>query len=496
MSSFRYFTSFFLALVFLGGCSRGNHLQLGIDIIQEQKFSILKNKKVALLTHSAAMDSKRKLTLDIFAESKDFQLKVVLLPEHDGSFDSEKLEELKKKGINVHFTHTSTERSPAVGWLKDIDIVVADVQDIGIRYYTYSASVLYAMVKTFEAKKEFVILDRSNPLGNYIGGPLMGKIFPSFLGPIPGEPLFHGMTMGEMANYIKNRGENFEVKCNCGMKGCDHSIFCDKATLKKGKLTVVKVKGWNRKEIMTETGSYRGDSRIDFSPWIKDVDSVFDYATLSFSVLLANGSIGFIDTHKNPKFPGRNFKTFASPYVKSSEILDHLKRYPASLTGYTFTPTKIERTMAGKVETLDALDLTIKNFSQTTPAFLGLVLYSLAQEWVPECDWEAFEKIVTAGTNSAQATVTAAATPQPNKILPASARDLKKLTLTQQKSLRKAKWDRLTKLQRELLQKHIGDNEFVDNLFNGESIDVIHFRNKWDREATGFYNKTKKYYLY
>jgi uncharacterized protein YbbC (DUF1343 family) len=485
---------FFLVLVFLGGCCRGNHLELGIDIAQRQKFSILKKKKVALLTHSAAMDSKGKLTLDILAESNVFQLKAVLLPEHDGGFDDKKLEELKKKKIDIHCTHTSTSRSPQIEWLKDIDIVVADVQDIGMRYYTYIASVLYAMAKTFNAGKEFIIFDRTNPLGDSIGGPIVNEKYVSFLAPVSGSPLRHGMTVGEMANYIKNRGENFEVKCDCGMKKCDHGIFCDKATLKKGKLTIVKVKGWNRKKDLTETGSYKEDSKIYFSPWIKNVASIFDYATLSFSVLLASSSIDFIDTHKNPKFPERNFKTFASPHMKSSEILDHLKkRYPESLAGYTLVPTKIERKVAGKVKTLDGLDLTIKNFSQTKPDFLNLALYSLAQEWVPKCDWEAFEKTIATG-NSTQAT--AVAPPQPNTVTPISTRDLKKLTSDQQKGLRKAKWDRITKSQRKLLQKHIGDDEFLNKLFDGESIDVVYFRNKWDREATSFYNKTKKYYFY
>ncbi|MDR2812997.1 MAG: DUF1343 domain-containing protein [Puniceicoccales bacterium] len=473
---------------------KGNKLQLGIDVLQEKKFVVLKKKKVALLTNTSATDSKGKLTLDVFVESKDVQLKALLLPEHNGGFDDKKLEELKKKGIDVHYTHTPTGRSPLVEWFKNIDVVVADIQDIGIRYYTHSSSVLYAMIKAFEASKEFIILDRPNPLGSYIGGPIMDKKYLSFLGPIPGEPLFHGMTIGEKANWIKNRGETFEVKCNCGMKDCAHGIFCNTTTFKKGTLTIVKVKGWNRKKILSQTGSYTLDSQINLSPWIKNVASIFDYAALSFAVLLASSSINFIDTHKNPKFPERNFKTFASPYVKSSEILNFLqKQCPNALVGYALTPIKIEKITAGKTELLDGLDLTIKNFSQTTPALLSLTLFALAQEWVPDCDWETFEKSLT---NAAQTMVTSTpnAVVQNNKTSPI--RDLKKLTLAQQKSLRKAKWDRLPKLQRELFSKHIGNSELINKLFNGESIDVTYFRNKWDREATSFYNETKKYYLY
>jgi uncharacterized protein YbbC (DUF1343 family) len=139
-------------------------LELGIDVLQSRNFSDLKDKKVALLTNASAFDSKGKLTLDIFLENKVCHLKMILFPEHDGGFDDQKLEELKKKNISVHCTHTPTSRSPQVEWLKDIDVVVADMQGLGMRYYTYPASMLYAMAKTFEAAKEFLILDRPNPL--------------------------------------------------------------------------------------------------------------------------------------------------------------------------------------------------------------------------------------------------------------------------------------------------------------------------------------------
>jgi hypothetical protein len=201
---------------------------------------------------------------------------------------------------------------------------------------------------------------------------------------------------------------------------------------------------------------------------------------LSLSSLLGSDFIKFIDTDKNPNFPDRNFKTFAFTTSKASDILSNLQnQYPSSLTGYTLTPIKVEKTIEGKAAILDGLELTIKNFSQTKPALLNLALYVQGQEWVPECDWETFEG------SSVKI-----------KALPTSARDLKKLSLAQQKSLRKMKWDRLTKLQRELIQKHIGDTEFVNKLFNGESIDFAHFRDKWGREVTSFYDKTKKYYLY
>ncbi|MDR0418486.1 MAG: DUF1343 domain-containing protein [Puniceicoccales bacterium] len=535
-------------------------VQLGIDILQSKNFSIIKKKKVALLTNSSAVDSEGNSVLDIFAKSKDFQLKTVLLTEHNGNFDDKKLEELKKKGITIYCTHTPTGRSPLIEWIKEVDVVIADIQDIGIRYYTYSSSVLYTMIKAFEANKEFVILDRPNPLGDYMGGPTMNEKYTCFLGPIPKEPLFHGMTIGEKANHIKNCKKEFEVKCNCGMIGCAHGVFCSATTLKKGKLTIIEIKGWNRKKTLVETGLHTMDSPVSMSPAIQNVASIFEYATISLPLLAGSSYINFFAAVENTCKANCRFKYLYSPCLSPHSLLDRInKKYSFALKGYELTAAQIDRVNGTK---MDCLELSVTNFSASEPAGLGLALLAEAQEWVPECDWEMFEKEASSIASSQQITLLptlsapiydskssdSMAIPvhsasiynleslvqqknfkveRWNRITiwqfmkkyignnkfnessnflqmmatlvassPAPIRDLKNLTLTQRKALRKAKWDRLTKLQRELIAKHIGDDEFVSNLFDGESIDVIYFRNKWRREATRFYNKTKKHYLY
>ncbi|MDR1366775.1 MAG: DUF1343 domain-containing protein [Puniceicoccales bacterium] len=543
-------------------------VQLGIDLLQSKKFSIIKKKKVALLTNTSAVDSEGNFVLDIFAKSKDFQLKIVLLPEHNGNFDDKKLEELRKNGITIHCTHTPTGRSPLIEWLREVDVVVADMQDIGMRYYTHSSSVLYAMIRAFEADKEFIILDRPNPLGDYMGGPTMDEKYLCFLGPIPKEPLFHGMTIGEKANYVKNCGKKFEVKCNCGMTGCAHGVFCSTTTLKKGKLTIVEIKGWNRKKTLVEAGLHTMDSFIPMSPAIQNVASIFEYATISLPLLAGSSYINFFAAVENIRSANCRFKYFYSPCLSPNSLLGKInEEHSFMLKGCKLTATQIDMANGTK---MDCLELSVTNFSASEPAGLSLVLLAEAQEWVPECDWEIFEKKVSFeekvsspvsfpqimliptlsapiydlksldsmeipvlftpiydlkplvqqnnlkrerwnrlikwqfkhigndefklfGPSNSPQTV---ATLIPNKTSPTPIRDLKNLTLVQRKDLRKAKWDRLTKLQRELIAKHIGDDEFVSNLFSGESIDVIHFRNKWSREATSFYNKTKKYYFY
>ncbi|MDR0590774.1 MAG: DUF1343 domain-containing protein [Puniceicoccales bacterium] len=542
-----------------------NELRVGIDVLQEKKFSTVKNKKIALLTHAAALSSQKQLTLDIFLASRDVQLKVLLLPEHNGGFSDGKLEEVKKMGISVYPTHRPTSRAPELEWLKGVDSVVIDVQDIGVRFYTYSSSVLYTMAKAFEAGKECVILDRPNPLGDYIGGPPMDKQHLCFLGPIPEEPLFPGITIAEIANFVKNCGQDFDIKCTCGMNDCNHGIFCSASTLKKGKLTVVKNKGWQRKKILTEFGSYSLESAINLSPSIQNVASIFEYALSGLTFLLGENFIKFLNAIKNPRHPGHNFKYFHAPHVSASNLLKSVTSdYSFALKGCQLQVSKIGND-ASSISGGEFLELSITKFSSTEPAILSLALLAFAQEWISDADWEAFEKAALPAASTAAKTPPAlanatkttsnsnvknpsplttsaanglgvknpplstasVASELPNNVViipnrappPAAAktppalanvsgiamsgifatnpaRDLKKLTPAQQKALRKAKWDRLTKLQRGLVQKHIGDDELLDKLFSGESIDVNHFRNKWALSATHFYNKTKKYYLY
>jgi uncharacterized protein YbbC (DUF1343 family) len=487
-------------------------LQVGIDVLQEKKFSTIKNKKIALLTNTSAINSQGHLTLDIFLANKDVQLKVLLLPEHNGGFSDSKLEEVKKGGISVYATHRPTSRAPELEWLKGVDTVVIDIQDIGVRYYTYGSSVLYVMVKAFEAEKECVILDRPNPLGDYIGGPTMDNKYLCFLGPIPDEPLFCGMTIGEKANYVKNCGQNFDIKCICGMNTCDHGIFCKANTLKKGKLTIVKNKGWQRKKILTEFDPYGPDFAIDLSPSLRNVGSIFEYALSALTLLLGENFIKFLSTIENPKYPEHKFKYFQAPHFSVSALLKAVTSdYPFALKGCQLRVNKIGNGTSS-ISEVECLELSITKFLSTEPAILSLALLALAQEWIPGADWETFEKATFPAAPAAALPALANSTktasgPSVKNSPPAiaalngitttiSARDLKKLTPDQQKALRKAKWDRLTKLQRGLVQKHIGDDELLDKLFSGEPIDVNHFRNKWTHSATHFYNKTKKYYLY
>jgi hypothetical protein len=302
------------------------------------------------------------------------------------------------------------------------------------------------------------------------------------------------MTIAEKANYVKNRGKDFEVRCTCGIKECTHGVFCSAATLKKGKLTVVVVKGWNRKKTLL-WHKYEPPNAFHLSPYIQNHSSIYDYAIFSLATLVNSSTIDFIRPCEDFRFKGRHFKSFYSPQMPAANFLARIREHSSALRGIQLKLCTSDANSLGRK--IEDLDLTIADFSSSIPALLGLVIMALAQEWVSDCDWEEYEKSLVPTTQPTSS--------RNNKSEGAplvgqrSARDLKKLPLAKQKELRKKKWDCQIKSSPKALEslgKCIGDSELVNKLFSGEAINVEYFRNKWSHSATKFYNETKKYYLY
>ncbi|MFK7923799.1 MAG: exo-beta-N-acetylmuramidase NamZ domain-containing protein [Bacteroidia bacterium] len=133
----------------------------------------------------------------------------VFAPEHGfrGTADAgEKIENSRdaKTGLPILSLHGNT-RKPKASQLADIDIVVFDIQDVGTRFYTYISTMSLVMEACAEAGKSVMILDRANPNGWYVDGPLMGECCTSFIG-MHEVPIVHGMTIGEYAQMVNNEG--------------------------------------------------------------------------------------------------------------------------------------------------------------------------------------------------------------------------------------------------------------------------------------------------
>jgi uncharacterized protein YbbC (DUF1343 family) len=187
----------------------------------------LAGKRVAILTNVTGKVGNKSI-VDTLLKLK-VKIKKIFGPEHGfrGNADAGATVENNKDiktGIPVISLYGSNKK-PTRDQLKDIDILIYDIQDIGVRFYTYISTLSYAMEACAENNKQLIVLDRPNPNGFYIDGPVLREEFRSFLGLHP-VPLVYGMTCGEYATMVNGEG-----------------WLANKA---KCKLTVITMKNYNR----------------------------------------------------------------------------------------------------------------------------------------------------------------------------------------------------------------------------------------------------------
>jgi uncharacterized protein YbbC (DUF1343 family) len=226
-----WFILFFFAGIFLKGQSL-KVLEEKDVIVGAQQFDQylpkLKGKKVAIVTNISGLVGKTSL-VDTLLKLK-VNIKKVFGPEHGFRGTSDAGEKVKsntdkKTGLPVISLYGS-HKKPTAEDLKNVDVVVYDIQDVGVRFYTFISTLSYVMQACAEHKKELIVLDRPNPNGFYVDGPVMIDKYKSFLG-LHNVPLVYGMTTGEYAQMVN--GEQWyseKVSCNLivvPMKNYDHT---------------------------------------------------------------------------------------------------------------------------------------------------------------------------------------------------------------------------------------------------------------------------------
>lgn len=211
-------------------------VKTGIEVLRDNNFRILQGKRVGLITNPTGVDSQLKSTVDILNEAPGVKLVALYGPEHGVRGDvhaGDKVETTvdKQTGVPVYSLYGKTRKANAE-MLKDVDVLVYDIQDIGCRSYTYISTMGLAMEAAAENNLEFVVLDRPNPVGGLkVEGNLAEDKFISFVSQFK-IPYLYGLTCGELAKLLNN--EN--------MLG------------KQCKLTVVPMKGWKRSMTFDQTG--------------------------------------------------------------------------------------------------------------------------------------------------------------------------------------------------------------------------------------------------
>ncbi len=263
--------------VYFPGSRTGSGVMLGIDVLAAQNFAPIAGKRVGLLTHPPGVNRHGVSTIDVLRAAPGVKLVALFGPEH-GIYG--------KTAASVNIADTTDRRTglpayslygnnrkPTKKQLQGIDALLIDMQDIGVRSYTFSVCMKYAMEACFEHGVEVIVLDRPNPLGGFkVDGPLLDRQFFSGVGQFA-MPYVHGLTMGELARLAA---------------GTPGGLDITEAARQRGRLTVIPMQGWRRSMRWPETGL----KFVPTSPYIQDFAACVGYAMTGLGCQIGGFSHG------------------------------------------------------------------------------------------------------------------------------------------------------------------------------------------------------------
>ena len=273
----------------------------GIDVLVKEHFAPLKGLRVGLITNHTGHDRERNSTIDLLRNAPEVQLKALFSPEHGirGLADEHVNDAVDEKtGLPVYSLYGKTLK-PTGEQLKDIDALVFDIQDVGCRFYTYTATMAMAMEAAVEHGKKFIVLDRVDPInGTAIDGPVLeGQ--PTFVA-YHAVPLRYGMTMGELARM-------FKAERHCAAD-----------------LTIIPVENWHRDAWLDQTGL----------PWTNPSPNM---RNLTEAILYPG--VGLLESALSV---GRGtdtpFEIVGAPYIDDGKLAQQLNE--SALAGVRFLPVQ------------------------------------------------------------------------------------------------------------------------------------------------------------
>lgn len=298
-----------LALSVMGGATQGKvRVTTGIEVLKAENFKTLEGKRIGLITNPTGVDNEMRSTIDILAAAPNVKLVALYGPEHGvrgNAHAGDKVTDEKDPatGLPVYSLYGKT-RKPTKEMLEGIDALVYDIQDIGCRSFTYISTMGLAMQAAAENGKEFVVLDRPNPLGGLkIEGSLVEDDCVSFVSQFK-IPYIYGLTCGELALMLNGEGM------------LEGGVKCD--------LKVVKMKGWKRRMDYTQTGL----QWLPSSPHIPQPVSAWFYPVSGII-----GEFSYLNIGVGYTIP---FQMFAAPWIDGAKLCDRLNSL--HLPGIEFRP--------------------------------------------------------------------------------------------------------------------------------------------------------------
>lgn len=335
-------------------------MKLGSDNLLNATPKLIRNKRIGVITNHSALMSNGRHLVDAILSEEDVVVKSLFGPEHGilglapdrrGIKDSKEV----NSGIPVYSLFGRTTK-PTARMLKGLDLLLFDIQDVGVRFYTYTTTLALTMEAAAEHGIRYVVLDRPNPIGGrHVEGPVLDPSLKSFVGWLP-LPVIHGMTLGEVARMINGEG------------------WLRNAS--RADLKVVKMSGWKRSHYFDDTGL----------EWTRPSPSIRTLAT----AIVYPGTC-FIEGTNVSEGRGTDhpFENLGAPWINGRNLSSWLneRRLPGvTFEPVTFTPTSTRAvTTDSKYEGERCGGITLKVTERGTfqPVRAGIVILSALQHLYP-----------------------------------------------------------------------------------------------------------------
>ena len=325
-------------------------VKTGLDVLVDQQFQPLAGKRVGLATNQSGITRDGRRNVDVFAHAPNLKLTAIFSFEHglNGTREDTHIGDSvdEATGVPIYSLYNQNVRKPTPEMLKNVDVLVYDKQDNGARFYTSVTSMAYLLEAAAEHHIPFYVLDRPNGIdGVDVAGPLLDAKYVSFVTYMPGFPIRHGMTMGEMARYF-----NAEKKL-----GAD--------------LHVIRMEGWRRSMWFDETGL----EWVNPSPNIRNLTEAILYPG---TCLLEGKSVSVGRGTDTP------FEIVGAPWFRAREVAEYLNGL--QLPGVRFVPRRFRPNAAiYKDQECQGLDIQIVDRNVFDPVLMGMELVAATLKFHP-----------------------------------------------------------------------------------------------------------------
>jgi uncharacterized protein YbbC (DUF1343 family) len=335
---------------------RNGSVKTGIDVLEEHAFDVLqvvgRKKRIGLLTNQTGVDSQGQRTIDVLAHAPGVSLETIFSPEHGvtGTLDTTDVNNSKDAatGAQVYSVYGAKDaaRRPPVDMLRQFDAVVIDIQDAGVRFYTYETTLGYFLEAAAKAGIEVIVLDRPDPItGSFVQGPVSDAGRENFTNYWT-VPVRQGMTIGELAGMF-----NAEKNLNA-------------------KLTVVPMEGWQRGDWFDSTGL----AWINPSPNLRSVTAAGLYPGVGL-IEGTNVSVG-----RGTDTP---FELLGAPWMKGRELAAYLNG--RGVPGVRFVPVTFTPTTSNYAgQKCEGVNLILTDRNALDGPELGIELAAALRKLYPE----------------------------------------------------------------------------------------------------------------